>query len=425
MVTGFSGEAMKFKLHTAVLVVMLFTAGIFLPSSAWSEPPPANDKQIKTQAVQLLGKRQFVSACNLLEKNYPTGTADIGALFLKARCRIGIRDYATAISLYKQVVQLSPNSPRAREELAKAVDLQAQEKKKSRDWFAEVSTGFVVDSNINSGPQSDQIMIDGTPVILTGASGDNIDAIGYNVSGNAGYIHVIGDTDALIARVAADRTAYFHPGEYEFDTFSTGAGYSRSFNKTTRVLMMSGVSWQAFGGATYKTSADFSTRLTTKIDAKNTVSLALSGSGNSYRESKSLSGLSFTLSPKYTHILNDQLSWNASLTGRIDNARSRINSSDSSGFRTGFDFKPTPTISTDLSYQQTRKRYEAPDLFFGPNRRSDTQHVVSAGISWDISRYTADEVKFNIRQQYINNESNLPIYALSRYITTFSVSKSW
>lgn len=405
---------------------MLFTAGILIPGSARSEVP-VNDREIKAAAVQLLAKRHFMAACHILDANYPKDNEDPGALFLKARCRIGLRDYTTAVSLYRRIVKLLPESDRAREELAKAEVLLNTQKKKGRNWFAEVTSGVLLDSNINSGPQSDQVLIDGTTIILSGNSGNPVEALGYNLSGFAGYIHSLDATSALIARVIADRTAYFHPSsEYNFDTFSTGLGYSRSFSKETRILVMPGFTWQALGGATYKTSADLSTRLTTKIDQKNTASLSVSGSGNNFRGSgRARSGFNFTLSPQYTHKINDMLSWEGVLIGRVENAKNSQDSYKSYGFRTGLEFDPLPTLETNISYQHTHKKHDAPDNFFITDRREDKQHVVTGGISFDISEYTAENIKLNFKQQYIDNTSNISVYTLKRYVTTLSITKSW
>lgn len=404
---------------------MLFTAGISAPYSAWATPPP-NDREIKSAVVQLLGKKYFTAACHLLDKNYPKGSEDSGALFLKARCKIGLRDYKSAVSLYRQIVKMSPDSSRAKEELAKAQILLDAEKKKGRNWFAEVTTGVVIDSNINSGPQSDQILVDGTPITLTGDSGNPVDALGYNVSGFAGYIHSLDATSALVARVIADRTAYLSPSEYDFDTFSTGIGYSKTLSKKNRLFIMPGVTWQALGGATYKTSADMSLRLTSKLDAKNTISASIAGSGNNYRNGGRVrSGFNFTLSPQYTRQINDLLSWDLALLARIENTKSSIDSYQSYGFRTGLDFKPLPTLSTNLSYQRTRKVHDAPDVFFSPEARKDLQSVISAGFSWDISKHTAENIKLNLKQQYIDNDSNISLNSLKRYITTISITKSW
>lgn len=433
---------MKFKFHIAVILFMLVAAGRPLPAFAQAATSPvvppsvttpvttpapigATTEEIaekvrdpKTEAIRLLGRKQFASACLLLKKSFPEDTTDVSVLFLSARCRMGMKDYERALEYYERVVELQPDSDRAKTELAAAQKLY---QKTHRIWYARLETGVTYDSNINAGPQTDQILVGGIPINL---GQQPINAAGYLTSGSAGYIYALDRTSSLSARISASNTSYFHGNDNNVDNFSFSLGPTWNWGKT-QLSISPGYSWQGFGGSAYNSSLDISGRLSHRLDNKVVAAVNYAVNKNNYRTVESKNGYAVSISPNLSIPLPLNMTGMMSLIMRFENDEVSYYSNDTFGFRFNLTKPFKKGLESNFSYQLVNRDYEAADGFLSTVPRADEQQILTAGLTYDISDFTAKNTDLNFRYQMIKTNSNIPIYDLDRHVFILSVSKMW
>lgn len=394
---------------------------------------------VQAQAVMLLGKKRYSEACHLLDTNYPIETDDKAVLFLRARCRMGMKHYEAAYHMYKRLSVLSPESARIKNELAAVEKLVAPRPapqqvvrtaraksapaKESRIWFARLEAALLYDTNVNSGPQSSEIIISGSPVILGGGSAP-IDTAGHNISGLWGYLHSIGGTNFLLTKVTVDHTDYFHPGDFAFDSYSFSVGPIYSFGDT-RVSLAPGATWQSYAGDAYSKSLDFAGRVTQKINDTVTIAARFTGAMNDYLTLEGRDGLTWNLSPSIEIKPSKDTLATFTATGRVDNTESSTYSSDTLGYRINLEHSFTNKVKGSVAYQNNRRSFEGPEIAFSPSPRTDKLNTKTFNLSWDISDLASEGVSLNFRYQYVANKSDSPIYSYSRETSTLSIAKSW
>lgn len=401
--------------NTATTKDATSAAAVALPQTPALPPKP----DPKAEAIKLLGRKQFALACLLLKDSYPDDTKDFSVLFLRARCSMGLRDYDRAVDFYERVVKLQPDSDRAKEELEKAQKLwRAQRQIK----YLRVETGITYDTNINSGPQSDQIIIGGIPINL----GEGPEAaLGYVMSGSAGYIYALDKKLSLNARASVSHTDYFHGSDNATDSFSVSFGPTWNFGKT-QLSLSPGYSWQGFGGSAYSSSIDLFGRLNVKLPEDSSFFVNFSANKNNYRTVPEKNGISYSASPGITFKLPQEMTGTMNLILRFENDEASYYSHDAFGFRFALNQKVAKGFETNMSYQLLEKNYESADGLFTLVPRNDEQQVISAGMTFDISGLTSvRSTDLNLKYQFIQTKSNVSIYSLDRHIMTVSVSKIW
>lgn len=418
---------MNFRIHIAVLLFVLVAAGWSMPVLAQATPAPASPsaaaaapKDPKAEAIRLLGRKQFATACVLLKDSYPEDTRDITVLFLRARCRMGLKDYGTAVDLYEKLVKIEPDSARAKDEYAKAVKLYRAQRQIS---YFRLETGVTYDTNINSGPQNDQIVLGGVPISL---GEEPIQATGYLVSGSAGYIMALDRRLSLTARASASQTDYFHGSDNAVNNFSVSVGPSWNFGRA-QFSLSPGYSWQGFAGDAYNSSLDLSGRASlTMEDKATTAAVNFSVNANNYRGVPDKNGISYSISPNLSFKLPQEMTGMMSLILRFENDEKSYYSNDAFGFRFGLTKKLGDKLETNLAYQLTERNYESADGFISTDPRKDEQQVLSTSLTYDISGITGSKsTDLNLRYQYIKTDSNIGIYDLDRHVLIMSISRIW
>lgn len=109
------------------------------------------EQTVEAEVIRQLGQGNYAEACRILDQHYPRNTRDVTALFLRARCKMGLKAYKEAIADYESLVTISPDSLRAKQELIEArVSLGGQ--KKSKSCLPAANQGFCMTAILIPGP---------------------------------------------------------------------------------------------------------------------------------------------------------------------------------------------------------------------------------------------------------------------------------
>lgn len=402
--------------------------------------------QLEDQIVVLIAQQNYDQACSVLDHHFPIQDTTDEQLFLHARCRMGVGDYQVAQEMYKILQITSPDSEVIQEELElteKILSPKEQEWKDgelqlisnlidpsitgveinqaydSKAWFAQTEFSTLYDTNINTGPNDETLVL---------AGGQPIDALGYKAFGLFGYLNNFGERDFLLTRVTAEFTDYFNGNDNSFGSYSLSVGpiFSRG---DTRISLSPGFTWQNYAGKSYSNAIDISGRVTHDLTPNITVGASSVTAKNTYVALQGYDGFSSRLSPfiEYKNTFNDRdTRLQLSAIGKIENAEDDIRSSRTLGGRVDFEHEIVDNIEVNASYQKTKRQFDRPEVFFSPLDRADDQQIKSVGVSWRLGDwFEENDVSIGLNYLNINNASNSPIYSYKRDTTTLSVTKNW
>lgn len=395
-------------------------------AAAQENEPPAvvTEQSVQAEVIRQLGKGNYAEACGILDENFSKDTQDPTILFLRARCKMGLQSYGDAVEDYERLVTISPDSLRAKQELVEARVLQGKSSptKKSKSWFARGEAGIIYDSNINSGPQSDQVTIVGIPVTLGVVP---VESSGYSFQGLAGYVYAFSAKNVWLIKTAVEDTDYFTGGQNGFQSFNLSGGPTFQLAEKVRLSIQPGYTWQSFGGATYNTYFDVISRLSIKTTEDTTHSLRLSFIKNDYKTVSGRDGYVFSANPTVEHKVTENMTVSGTLITRFENTPDSAYSSEAYGMRFNLEQALGKDFKANFGYQKTSRQYDAPEVIYSPSPRHDNQYSNNIGVSWNIEKYTSPETFINIKYQYVSNKSSLPVYTFNRETTTLSLSKLW
>jgi hypothetical protein len=278
------------------------------------------------------------------------------------------------------------------------------------------------DSNINTGPQSDLVTIVGIPVSLGVVP---VDSSGYTVSGLFGYVHAFSAKNVWLLKTSAEDTSYIEDEESNFRSFNISGGPTLQLAEKVRLSIQPGFTWQSFGGATYNTFYDLTTRLSIKTTPDTTNSLRVGLIANDYKTTKGKDGYVLTMAPSIEHNITETTTVSGTFLTRFENTTDSDSSSEAYGMRFNLEQTFWDDFKASYGYQKTSRQYDAPEVLYSPNPRHDDQYSTSLGIAWNVEKYTSPETYLNLKYQYVSNKSTLTVYTFNRETTTLSVSKLW
>jgi hypothetical protein len=383
---------------------------------------------ISAEVVKLIAKEKYFEACFMLDRYYPADTQDIQALFLRARCNKGQKKFAESIKAYEALALLAPDSARVQQELAEARTLgekhRLEEKNnptKPKNWFARLETGVVFDTNINTGPASDEIEILSTPISL---GIETVEAPGYTVSALAGIVHVQSPRLVWVAKTSVDYSDYDTDEDYAFFSMNVSGGPTVQFGKA-KISIQPGYTWQNYGGSTYNNIADLTTRLTYKTSERLTLNTRVSVSSNDYEASETRDSTVLSLSQGGDFMFDDSLTLSPSVFGRFESAASKTDSNKMIGYRMNVEKKLDSNFKIFGGFQQSSRGYSEADTTLSTAQRYDTQRATSLGGSFNVGGTKFPQAFLNLRYQKIENDSNVSVYSHKRDEINLTFSKLW
>ena len=406
----------------------MLTLIIFITAShkTYAEENPEVLQAITDEVVKLIGQDKYFEACFILDRYYPSDTQDVKALFLRARCQRGLKKFDAAIQDYTTLLKLSPDSIRVRQELlaTKTEAQNAPQPKKispAKNWFARLETGAVFDTNINTGPTSDEIEILSVPISL---GIETVEAPGYTVSGLAGIVKAQSQNVIWVAKASAEYTNYDTEDDYSFTSFNISGGPTMKRGKLS-ISIQPGFTWQNYAGSPYNNIVDVVTRLSYKASDRLISNLRASVSAQSFYASESRDSTIFTLNPSFDFMLDDTLTISPSVFLRLEKATGSPESNDLIGFRLNAEKKLDSNFKINGGFQQSSRGYDAPDLTFGNFNRYETQKTSTLGAVFNVGDTLMPNTFLNLRYQKIQNDSNVSIYSYRRDEVSLTISKAW
>jgi tetratricopeptide (TPR) repeat protein len=245
------------RLIFAVALPHALGVGLFCAPARAQVPPDAPAAQAKPDAIAdrakaLMRAGQFGEACSLLRQTNAGFGQDPAILFLLGQCTYALGRYAEAISYYRALLVLEPDTARVRAELGKAylADKQLEAARKEfeavlasdppaqvradmlslmaaaqqpKHWSVRMTVGYLYDSNVNAGPNSMSVQLFGIPFELTPGSAPQSD---HGVRGSlaAAHIAAFSANAAWQSEVSVDSTDYRNLNAFDYIQFTALTG---------------------------------------------------------------------------------------------------------------------------------------------------------------------------------------------------------
>jgi len=438
--------------------------GLALPHGAWAQAEAAKEDTVNVRAVarELLRDRQWQMACALLETVYGRQSNRGDVLLMQATCSRELGRYEDALAYYHRLIELQPDSVRARAELgglylrvgrveearrefAQAAKLSqradaaellerlvqalapigepAAVARRGKYWQVEVYGGLVHDTNLNGGPSASTIaaVIGGVPVDLTLTKDSQpIEDAGWNAGVTAQYLHPLNDRWALLAQGAVSMTSYFGHSDFNNDSLAAALallyrkdGFSASIQPNFRLYrQQDDTDTAAYGVTARATQAlDDGWRITGSVGYfdQNVPS-------NDDRDAKG--GLA---SFGFSKLLSPRVEVGAEYLVQRERANEGIYSRTLHGPVLYAVASVHQKVVLTGSYRYSDIHYDDRQAIF-PHTRHDDQHIASIGVDWDIGEWTTKGLRLRGQYTYIDNRSNLDAYRYDRRILSVGLA---
>jgi tetratricopeptide (TPR) repeat protein len=446
--------------------LLVFAASVQIPASAGAsdvsdaiKAPPteaANRREINTASLMLEQGHPDI-ACRILHTTTPADSADAERLYLLARCSADLKQNPAAIAYYRKVIELLPQAPRPRTELAALYVATGQvaaaqkmfadtanldpnseispllqnvanrlgandpailaELRRNKKWSIELFAGVTYDDNINGGPSSTLVpaVIGGTPVDLQ-LSSDALSRASFGVTGSiAGtYVEPLNEDFSLLFQGALSGTGYFADSSFNNDSTTLAAALLYRHQDISASIQPN-VRYTQQGGVLQEATPDIVGRISKNL----TPTLVATGSAgyfdqripvDSTRDAKGHHA-SLGMYKQFT----DSLQIGGEYFWQRENASADIYSRRLYGPSVFATYKATQNLTLIGNYRYASIDYDQAMAIF-PEARKDRQQVLTLTGLWDISRWAGRNLAVRAQYLYTDNPSNIAFDQYSRNI---------
>jgi outer membrane protein len=407
-----------------------------------------------TDAQRLLQNGQPQAACDRLQPLLPSD--DLRLRFLLGQCLARTGHPGDAIPQYQFILARDPTNTRARAELANAelaagqtgaarVDYQAvldanpppqvradlqrilaslASPQAAKEWSAQVTGGFIYDSNPGAGPSSGTITAFGTPFQISNSFVKHADW-GMLASGELDYAHFFNDSVGLTAGVAVGGVHYFKYDQFDYGAVSGFAGPAFRGNFGALPFQLNSnfnVSHAWYDHRDYSNSLGLAPLFTMPISSQLIFLEQASFEYNQYYTNDARSG------PAVFGVTSLQWFWGGfgmpgayiqpKLLLGYEQGRIALDSDDQIGGSIGL-FQPLGHgFSLYVEPGIRNASYNARDPAFG-NTRNDTIYTTNASIGYDLGWHDA-QVSLNYAWTFA--DSNQALYTYHRHQGTVQLT---
>lgn len=413
-------------------------------------------------AAFLLEHGQQEAACTLLREITQPESRDAERWYLLAHCSVALKDNQAAVAYYNRVIELLPNAPRPRAELATLLARAGQAAAASQlyaaaarltpsaegsslmnklaeqlgvddpaalawqqtagSWAIEAYAGTVYDDNVNGGPVSNvvPVVLGTTPVNFTLAP-EAMPRSSYGAAGSLSttYLLPLNQKWSVLFQSALAGTRYFSESNFSNHNLSLAAAFIYRYRGFSASVQPN-LTYQWYDGSMLEASPGVVGRISTMLSPtlQGTTSLAYqqrSIKPDHDRDSDVWSG-SFGLIK--------QLSRAWQLGGEYEllheNADEDIYSRQSHGPNLYASYAATPLVTVIGNYRYASSDYkERMALFAAP--REDKQQTAAVTLLWDISSQTGRSTVVRAQYTHMDNQSNIAYNEHKRNIVSVGV----
>ena len=289
-------------------------------------------------------------------------------------------------------------------------------------WRGGVTLARRYDSNINSGSSAStfDILIAGTLVELS-LSDDSKGQPGWAtvLGGGASYLHVLGDGNAVVFRGDIAATIYDQHTDYNGIEASAGIGFIHAGN---------GMIWSVTPNARLAWENGRLDQAGVYVDGRASLALTdqlgLNGFGKigftSAGTNPDLDSWNFIAGSGLDYALSDTVTLGALLVVERKSATSAVQSFTKFGPKFYLTAALAEGLTADVSYAYSKAIFDETLPIF-PAARADDHHEISAGLTFDLSRWT-EGLSLDARYSYRHVNSTVPFYASDRHAITTSLN---
>jgi outer membrane protein len=411
----------------------------------------ASVKEINKEATSYLKANESAKAYQLLESEYKKGNFDNQTLFLLGTSAKQQNDVDNAIKYFEELLSRDKGAHRVRLDLAtlyykkqnldKAKELllivkssnppkkvgdnidgflAAIEKGIPKNWSINASLGYLYDSNVNAGPNTDTVLMYNLPFTLSDDAQRNSDyAFLYGISLN--HLKQFDDF-SWQSSIGANITDYrkIHNLDSKSIYISTGPSLKKD-NTTYSLPFILNTSIIGHKDRYYSISKGIAPQISYQLKPNISLGLTLGLQNKDYYQSSNKESNSVTFSPSSRYFL-DQSSY-VSLGAYLgkENSKTETNSNNSKGLNIGYYKAFSQNLNTYFSASINSTNYEGEEIAFNKSRE-DSARVLNGNISYFI-----DSIKSNLslNLSYTKNISNIDMYDYDRKQIGLTLSKTF
>jgi len=401
------------------------------------------------EAIDFLKAKKSTEAYKVLEDSYTNGNYNNETLFLLGtRAKLN-GDFDNAIKYFELLLIKDKGANRVRLDLAtiyyrkgnleKAKELllivkssnppkkvgdnidnflAAIAKGVPKSWNVSFNIGYMYDSNVNAGPDTDTVLMYNLPFTLSSdakQSSDNAIKYGFNFNHIAKF-----DNFAWQSSFGANVTDYrtFNSLDSKSIYLSTGPTIKKG-RATYSIPLIANVLIIGHENKYYSISKGISPQVSYQLKQDLLLNGSLSLQNKKYYQQKDRESNSITFSPSIRKYI-DQSSF-INLGGYLgrENSHTQINSNNSKGINLGYYKAFSQKFNTYLSASWSHTNYDGEEVAYDKSRK-DTSKSVSGNLNYFI-----DSIKSNItfNLSYTKNSSDIEMYTYSRKQVGLSISK--
>lgn len=420
------------------------------------------------QAEQLLSVNQPEQALGLLEAAHDPLSASPQELFLLGVAAKLSNQYAKAETYFRSALVQVPGAGRIRLELAETLFNQRKLKASRselefvlgmnppeqvrenidgfiaqvdaalidpnlgpegppKNWNAYITTGLTTDSNVNSGPTTDTVFLNGLPFTLSATAQETRDIAAFL---RTGISHQFEPENGVSwrSRATLSFTNYSKEDAYDTSTLSIASGPTFVIGERTQISIPIGFDIQRYNaqGSWYSKNLSISPRLQYAVQDNLQIYLDTSFARKDFKGAASRNLSSVTFNPS----LNFQPSEDGNIAFGLnfgkENAALDINTNKVKGLYIGYQHvfrKAGLRASISASFLDTQ--YEGIQAAYR-EARHDVSKTISMDVSYNLGKLTKVrglELQGSVSVQ--RNESNLAINAYDRSQISLSLTKNF
>jgi len=412
-----------------LLVLLLFATSVY-----------AIDPIIQAQVKRLLDDNKNLEAYDLLLENHDPDSSDPQKWFLLgiAAKRIGKADIAYLA--FEKVIELDPNAPRAKLELANIsylsgsydrarkllLDVKSenppdgvvqnidrflavieQNKNKGRSYHFQFSPGILFDSNVNAGPQSETVTLFGLPFILNDAA-QSQDDWAYTIDAEFDHVFQISPEINWQSNINLGWKDYFKRHDYDALTLSASTGPIFQATKSILLFMplVTDIAWydEIDDHLYYTLGATPQLRHTASRDVK--LNLMSGIYYRNYNMDDDRDSWIYSVAPGLDYRFSERLTLRSSISLNWEDANNNIYTNRNWAIKSILFYSPRKDLLATVSGSYGKSFYEARQEMFD-DKRKDRRLRVGLNLRYKHEAWDTDVI---LAGSYTENQSNADLY---------------
>lgn len=422
--------------------------GLFISASAF-----ASQNSTITEAKLLLRSEKFEEAYQLLLSKEESIPNTVDNLFVFGMTAKESGHFGKAVQYFQQILNIDQNAHRVKLELA-VVLLNQGKKKQAKQYLEEVkasnppvevsrnvkqllatiasksqktwqvtgSIGWIYDSNVNTAPDTDSVLMFGLPFQLsTNAKSQSDTAIKSSLGIN--HIKQLNDKLAWRSGASISSTNYRDINNLDSVVLSASTGGIWKLNDKTSlgIPLVTDRVKVGHNFSYYSYSYGLAPNLQYKVNKQLSLGLQTTFSKKKYRGAGDRNLNSRSIAPSIGYQPSEKSFINASLTFAKDDSGLDIYSNTLKGLNVAYTQQLNKNLKGSLSTSWTDVKYKEKEAA-NNNKRHDRNRRISANLIYHLPKIKSDVI-FSISDT--DNKSNIDINKYDKQQVSLSISRAF